>query len=319
MGTIVTITFNPAIDKSTTVPQLIPEKKLNCTRPVYEPGGGGINVARAIKRLGADATAIYLAGGASGKVFTSLLEKENIPIIPIETLGVTRENVIVKEVASNQQFRFGMPGDKVNDKEWESCLLALSQVPDVSYLVVSGSLPDGIPTDIFERLAHIAHAKSTKLVVDTSGNALILAAQAGAYLIKPNLKELAHLVGRESLSIAQVEQASKEVVHKYPCEVIVTSLGAEGAMITTKEDSFHIMTPQVKIQSTVGAGDSMLAGIVLSLFQNKDLLAAAQYGVACGTAATMNEGTELCHLKDVEMLYAKIVSHINQKYDLDHD
>ena len=306
MGTIVTITFNPAIDKSTTVPLLIPEKKLNCTKPVYEPGGGGINVARALKRLGADATAIYLAGGPSGRVFTSLLEKENIRIIPIKTLGVTRENIIVKEDSSNQQFRFGMPGDKVTEKEWESCLLALSEIPDVSYLVVSGSLPDGIPDTIFERLAQIAVAKYAKLIVDTSGKSLVLAAKAGAYLIKPNRKELAHLIGKENLSVAQVEQASKEVLQMYCCEVIVTSLGAEGAMISTKDKSFHIMTPQVKIHSTVGAGDSMLAGIVFSLFQDKNLLTAAQYGVACGTAATMNEGTELCHLNDVEFLYRTI-------------
>lgn len=309
MGTILTITFNPAIDKSTTVPLLIPEKKLNCTTPVYEPGGGGINVARAIKRLGGNATAIYLEGGYSGKVFTELLRKEKIDIIPIRTLGVTRENLIVKEISTNKQFRFGMPGDKVSDEEWQNCVKVLSEIPDVKYMVVSGSLPIGIPADIFVRIASIARSKNARLIVDTSGVALNHAVEAGIYLIKPNLKELALLVGKDSLTIDEVEKASKEIIKKHHCEVVITSLGARGAMLTTKEISFRIIPPKVNIQSTVGAGDSMLAGIVLSLSDNRSLIESAQYGVACGTAATMNQGTELCHLNDVKNLYNVILKH----------
>ncbi|MEJ5962879.1 1-phosphofructokinase family hexose kinase [Pedobacter immunditicola] len=303
MATIITITFNPAIDKSTTVPQLIPEKKLHCTSPVYEPGGGGINVARAIKRLGGNATAIYLEGGYSGKVFTELLRKEKIDIIPIRTLGVTRENLVVKELSTNKQFRFGMPGDNVSDKEWKNCVKALSQIPDINYIVVSGSLPTGIPADIFVRMASVAHSKNARLIVDTSGVALHHAVEAGTYLIKPNLRELALLVGKDSLTIDEVERASKEIINKHQCEVVITSLGAAGAMLTTKESSFRIIPPEISIQSTVGAGDSMLAGIVFSLSNNKSLIESAQYGVACGTAATMNQGTELCHLDDVNKLY----------------
>jgi len=269
MATIITITFNPAIDKSTTVPQLIPEKKLYCSDPVYEPGGGGINVARAIKRLGGNAIAIYLEGGYSGKVFTELLRKEKIDIIPIRTLGVTRENLVVKELATNKQFRFGMPGDKVSDKEWKKCVKALSEIQDVNYIVVSGSLPAGIPADIFGRMASVAHSKNARLIVDTSGIALNHAVEAGTYLIKPNLKELALLINKDSLTIDEVEKASKEIINKHHCEVVITSLGARGAILTTKEISLRIIPPKVNIQSTVGAGDSMLAGIVLSLSKTK--------------------------------------------------
>jgi len=307
MATIITITFNPAIDKSTTVPQLIPEKKLYCSSPVYEPGGGGINVARAMKRLGSNAIAIYLEGGYSGKVFTELLKKEKIAIIPIRTVGVTRENLVVKELSTNKQFRFGMPGESVSEKEWKKCVKALSAIPDVNYIVVSGSLPIGIPEDIFGKIASVSRFKNARLIVDTSGKALNHAVEAGTYLIKPNLKELALLVGKDSLTIDEVEKASKEIINKYQCEVVVTSLGARGAILTTKETSLRIIPPKVNIQSTVGAGDSMLAGIVFSLSNNKSLVEAAQYGVACGTAATMNQGTELCHFEDVEKLY-RIIS-----------
>jgi len=306
MATIITITFNPAIDKSTTVPLLIPEKKLYCTHPVYEPGGGGINVARAIKRLGGDATAIYLEGGYSGKVFTELLRIEKIDIIPIRTLGVTRENLVVKELSTNKQFRFVMPGDAVSDKEWKNCVKALSQIPIVNYIVVSGSLPAGVPPDIFERMASIARSKNARLIVDTSGAALNHAVEAGTYLIKPNLKELALLVGKDSLNIEEVEKASQEIINRHQCEVVVTSLGAMGAILTTKEIFIRIIPPKVNIQSTVGAGDSMLAGIVLSLSNHKNLIESVQFGVACGTAATMNQGTELCHINDVKQLISSI-------------
>lgn len=313
MANIITVTFSPAIDKSTTVPLLIPEKKLNCTAPIYEPGGGGINVARAIKRLGGDATAIYLAGGHSGKFFTNLLNKEKIKTIAIKTRGLTRENIVVKEISTNKQFRFGMPGDHVSEKEWKNCVSALMQVENVEYIVLSGSLPPGIPKEIFERIAGIAHIKDAKLIVDTSGLALKYAVEAGTYLIKPNLKELSMLVGKDIVSLEQVESASKEIISKNRCEIVVTSLGADGAILITKEISFRITPPRVAVQSTVGAGDSMLAGIILSLSNGKSVIESIQYGVACGTAATMNQGTELCHLNDVRHLYALISEASNLK------
>lgn len=303
MAGIITITFNPAIDKSTTVPVLIPEKKLKCTSPVYEPGGGGINVARAVKRLGGEATAVYLAGGYTGRAFTELLDKEKIDTIPIKTRGLTRENLVVKETSTNRQFRFGMPGDQVTEKEWKNCLSAVMKVPDVKYIVVSGSLPPGISGDIFGNIAGVARSKKARLIVDTSGEALEQAVKAGAYLIKPNLKELSLLVKKDVLSIDQVEEASKEIINKYDCEIVVASLGADGAMLVSENITQRIMPPAVIVQSTVGAGDSMLAGIVFSLFRDASIVESVQYGVACGTAATMNQGTELCHLKDVRNLF----------------
>jgi len=300
---ILTITFSPAIDKSTSVPLLIPEKKLKCSAPVYEPGGGGINVARAIKRLNGHATAIYFAGGCTGNVFTKLLNKEDIDIIPIKTSGATRENLVVKEMETNQQFRFGMPSVRLTAKACQKCLSALENIPDITYIVVSGSVSPGVPADIFLKIAKIAKSKNAKLIVDTSGEALSQAIAAGVYLIKPNLKELAALAGKEMLSIDQVKEAAKEIIHKFKCEAIVVSLAAQGAILITKSSCYRITPPDVNVQSTVGAGDSMLAGIVYSLQNNKDLVESARFGVACGTAATMNPGTELCHLTDVKKIY----------------
>lgn len=306
MSAIITVTFNPAIDKSTSVPVLIPEKKLNCALPVYEPGGGGINVVRAIKKLGGEATAVYLAGGYSGKTFTQLLTDELVDSIVTETRESTRENLIVFDTATNQQYRFGMPGPEISEPEWQECLKSIEQIRDVEYIVASGSLPPGIPTDIFARIAFIARKKKVRLIVDTSGEALKQAIQAGVYLIKPNLGELSSLLGKEELNIELVDDAAKEVIEKGNCEVVVVSMGPAGAMLVTKELALQIMPPAVKRKSTVGAGDSMVAGIALSLTRNKSLMESVQYGVACGTAATMNPGTELCKKEDAEHLYKLI-------------
>jgi 6-phosphofructokinase 2 len=306
MPAIVTITFNPAIDKSTTISTLIPEKKLKCTLPVFEPGGGGINVARAIKKLGGNATAIYFAGGYSGKFLTQLLKQENIHSIVIKTAHHSRENLIVLDISSNLQYRFGMPGPVTNENEWRRVLEEIEKMNDVEFIIASGSLPTGVPKDIFARIAGISKRKKAKFIVDTSGEALKDAVDVGVYLLKPNLSELSFLSGRDELNGYEVEQAAKSLIKKGKSEVIIVSLGAAGAMLVTKNGTHHIIPPPVKRNSTVGAGDSMLAGIVLSLSEKKSLLEATKYGVACGTAASMNYGTQLCRLSDAEKLFAEI-------------
>ena len=308
MSKIYTITFNPCIDKTTSVPALIPEKKLKCTVPKFEPGGGGINVARAIKKLGGEATAIYPVGGYTGKFFTQLLIQEGINTIEIETLNHTRENLIVLDVSTNLQYRFGMPGQMQNEKEWQQFLNLVEEIKDAAFIVASGSLAPGIPTDIFGRIAEIAKRKKVKLVVDTSGEALKHVAAKGVYLLKPNLAELASLVDEEEIELENVTSVARRIIYDGGAEIIVVSMGPAGAKLITRDESYHMLAPPVKIRSTVGAGDSMVAGIVFCLEKNKPLIEALQYGVACGTAAIMNPGTELCNLKDVEKLYASISS-----------
>lgn len=308
MAKILTVTFNPVIDKSTTVSALIPEKKLRCTPPKFEPGGGGINVARAIKKLGGEARALYLAGGYTGVFLNELLKKEGVDTRPIEISRHTRENLIVLDCSTNQQYRFGMPGPEITEAEWGACLEAIESEPELEFIVASGSLPAGVPADIYARIAAIAKKKGAKLVVDTSGEALRKAAREGVYLLKPNLSELSSLVGKEEIHAELVDDVAREIIDKGECEIVVTSLGPAGAMLVTKEEVVTITPPVVKKRSTVGAGDSMVAGMVLSLSQGWSIPEAAKYGVAAGTAATMNPGTELCHKDDAEKLYQLIQS-----------
>ncbi|MFZ1452480.1 MAG: 1-phosphofructokinase family hexose kinase [Ferruginibacter sp.] len=306
MPAIITITFSPCIDKSTAVPALVPEKKLVCAAPKLEPGGGGINIARAIKKLGGAATAIFPSGGYTGKYFNHLLEAENIDSVIIETRNETRENIIVVDQANNNQYRFGMPGTELAASEWKKCLQAVEEMSDVEFIIASGSLPPGVPDNIYALLAKIAKIKKAKFIVDTSGDALKQAVAEGVYMLKPNLGELSYLAGKKELQVNEVKNIAREIMAKGGCEAMVVSMGAAGAMLVTGEIAEICTPPVVERKSTVGAGDSMVAGIVFYLAQGKSLLQAVQYGVACGTAATLNAGTELCKKEDADRLYQQV-------------
>jgi 6-phosphofructokinase 2 len=306
MHRIVTITFSPCIDKSTSVAALFPEKKLACAPPKLEPGGGGINVARAIKKLGGVATAIYPSGGYTGRYFDHLLEKENIPVVIINSSHETRENIIVYDESNGNQYRFGMPGTPLNESEWKACLQAVTDINDIGFIVASGSLPPGVPLNIYAQLAKIAKNKRAKFVVDTSGEALKEAAEEGVYLLKPNLGELCTLAGKTALLPGEIKAVAKDIIAAGKCEVLVISMGAEGAMLVTNNLAEIITAPKVVRKSTVGAGDSMVAGIIWHLSQGHNLVEAVQFGVACGTAATLNEGTELCSKDAVEIIFDQL-------------
>lgn len=301
---IVTITLNPALDKNTYIDKLLPEKKLRCDEPVLEPGGGGINVSRALKRLGGKSLAIYLAGGPAGDKMEELLNNEEVDQQIIRVKNPTRENFIVMEKSTNHQYRFGMPGSEIREREWQRCLEVISSLPnDVEYLVASGSLPPGVPDDLYGKIAEIAREKNIKCIVDTSGKALFKAVENGVFLIKPNINELSRMAGKEEIAAMEQEKIAQNLIEEGKAEIIVVSLGARGAMVATKDKIEYVVPPTVKQQSAVGAGDSMVAGIVLALSQGMDLKDVVKMGVAAGTAATMTKGTELCRKKDVTEIF----------------
>lgn len=300
---IITITLNPAIDKSSTIAALLPDKKMRCSQPVFQPGGGGVNVARAIHQLGGKALAIYLAGGYSGNFFEQLLEKEGVPQLVVPIGGHTRENFIVTDLAQDKQYRFGMPGPRITEPECATLLQELQLLEAPGYIVVSGSMPDGAPADMLVRIARIARQKKARLVIDSTGPALKEVAGEGAFLLKPNLGELSQLAGLQWIASNEVETIARKLLADGLCEVLLISMGAAGAMLVTMTETVQIIPPPVERKSTVGAGDSLVAGMVWGMEKGYTLKEAARFGVACGTAATLRPGTLLCTLKDAERLY----------------
>lgn len=304
MKSIVTLTMNPAIDTSSSVSHVFPDSKLRCAAPRHDPGGGGINVSRAIHRLGGDSLAIYAAGGPTGHLLRDLLEKEGVRQEPIPVKAWTRENLYVHESASGHHYRFIMPGAALAEKEWHQCLERISHLPKkTSYLVASGSLPSGVPNDFFGRVAKVTKQLGIPFVLDTPQPSLALALKEGVFLVKPSLQELSELTGLELRNEWDQAAAAQKLVKSGQCEVVVLSLGAAGAWLTTKEGSERLWAPSVRVRSRVGAGDSMLGAIILGLTRKLSMKEAVRFGIAAGAAATLNPGTQLCSREDTERLF----------------
>ncbi|MCB2409800.1 1-phosphofructokinase family hexose kinase [Hymenobacter lucidus] len=304
MNNIVTLTLNPTVDKSTTADQIIPDQKLRCAAPKFEPGGGGINVSRALKRLGADSLAVFPVGGPTGTLLRELLTQEQIRQAPVETVSRTRENFIVVDASTGQQYRFGMPGTPLAPEEQQQILTTLKSLPTVpDFLVISGSLPPGVEPEFLVRIARAAKELGVKVVADTSGPALQQLLAEGVYLAKPNVGELSKMAGVDELDNEAVAAAARKLVQEGKCDIVVVSLGPQGACVVSRDFVDHIPAPAVKKRSTVGAGDSMVAGLVYGLATGLSVRETGRLGVACGTAATMNPGTELFRKEDVDRLY----------------
>ena len=306
MEKIVTLTLNPALDKSAKVDRLVADRKLRSFDVRHEPGGGGINVSRALKKIGGTSTAIFTKGGYTGDFFADLLSQDNIEYTCIDIEDVTRENLMIVETSTDHHYRFGMKGSRLKEDEVEKAInIVRDSKPDI--LVASGSLPPGLPDDFYATIGKVAKEIGAKYILDTSGAALDKGVNEGVYLLKPNLGELSSLAGVESVEMDMVEKLSKDLIKAGKCEVVVVSLGPRGAYLVTSDIEEHIPSPAVHKKSVVGAGDSMVAGMVYKLANGKSLREIARYGVATGTAATMTPGSELCRKEDAENIFEWIV------------
>ncbi len=304
-ATIATLTLNPALDVATETERVVPTRKLRCGASRYDPGGGGINVARVVRTLGGEAAAIYPAGGPSGELLTRLLGESGVSQHPVPIDGLTRESLTVNETSSGDQYRFVLPGPPLSEDAQRRCLDEVSRLdPRPGYLVASGSLPPGVPDDFYARLAQHAKEAGIKLVLDTSGEALRQA--KGAYLIKPNRNELSHLAGRTLSGESEIRDAARRLREEGRAEVVVVSLGRDGALLESAEASAHFPALDVPVRSAVGAGDTMVGAIVHALARGWELVEAVRLGMAASAATLICPGTGLCRREDAERLYRQM-------------
>lgn len=307
MTDILTLTMNPSLDVATSIDTVTSTHKLRCSAPLRHPGGGGINVARVVQRLGADCVALYPVGGAQGQQLRQLLAQEQVSSSCVEIAGETRESFSVRETSSGREFRFVLPGPTLTPQEWQACLdrfAALDTPP--RYLVASGSLPPGVPTDFYARLVRLAHARGSQVVLDSSGPALAAALNVGVYLVKPSLRELRDLTGKPLTDEAQWRDAAQQLVASGQAQVVALSLGEQGALLVTAGASWRAPGLPVPVLSATGAGDSFAGAMVWALSRQADLAEAFRYGVAAGSAALLSEGTGLCSKADVARFYPEV-------------
>lgn len=299
--------MNPAVDQSSTTDFVTDERKLKCRNDRYDPGGGGINVSRAVHILGGKTKAFYPAGDCTGDLLESLLDREQIIHSRIKVEDRTRINIHLLEESTNRQYRLNMPGPHLKEKEWRECLNVISEYrPHPDFIVASGSLPPGVPVDFYARIAQLSKDIESKFILDTSGKPLQNALDEGVFLIKPNLDEFSNLINEDIKNEEQIIQKAKQIINEGKCQVIVNSTGAAGTIVVDGNEATHIYAPLVPIDSRIGAGDCMVAGITLKLAMDEPLMNAIKYGVASGTAAVITPGTELCRKEDAESLYKKL-------------
>jgi 6-phosphofructokinase 2 len=306
---IITLTINPTVDTASGVGHVIADRKLRCVEPTHQPGGGGINVTRVIKRLGGESVPIYPAGGFSGRMLQHLLSLEGIDPRPVRIRGPTRQDFTITEEASGRQYRFGMPGPALTGGELKRTLDALRRVdPSPELIVASGSLPPEVPGDTYAMVAGIAVDLGARLVVDASGEALRQAVLAGVFMIKPNIRELCELSGTSMKDQWQVKEAAEDIVRSGKVEIVVVSMGSAGALAVTKKSHVHVRAPVVPVGSRVGAGDSLVGAMVLAIARGEGIRDALYRGVAASSAAVMTPGTGLCMREDAERLHKMMVN-----------
>ncbi|MBK7816653.1 MAG: 1-phosphofructokinase family hexose kinase [Sphingobacteriaceae bacterium] len=259
---------------------------------MFEAGGGGINVSRALRNFKTDSLCIYISGGYTGRILNNLVYHEQLNAEPVSSTAYTRENFIVFENQTHLQFRFGMPVNPVPKKEWQEVITKLKK-QNAKYLVLSGSVWPDIDRQFFSELQKYIKKNKVNFVVDTAGNALRTVLKTGAFLIKPNQNEFSQLFGKKQLNAKQIVARSKQLIKQGMVKNILVSLGGEGAVLINEKEATQFIPPKLKIKSTVGAGDTMVAGIVYQLNKGQTISEAVKFGVACGSATSINSGMQL--------------------------
>ena len=302
MARIVTLTLNPSIDGSSDATEVRHTHKIRTTNERFDPGGGGINVARVLARLGSDVEAMYLAGGVTGSVLTGLLDRAGLKQTCLPIAGDTRISLAVHETSSGKEYRFVPQGPELAEGEWQGCLDRLSSL-DCDWLVLSGSLPRGVPADFYARCVSAVKGRGIQVVLDTSGPALKAAlAGGGVRLVKPSSGEMEQFAGRPLPDRAALETAAREVVSRGGAELVAISMGHIGALLVSQTDTLALPAIAVEVKSAVGAGDSFVAAMTHGLARGLPPEQAFRIGIAAGTAAVMSPGTDLCQRADVEQL-----------------
>ncbi len=305
MVDFVTVTLNPALDLTTSVDRILPFQKLRCGPMRRDAGGGGINVARVLERAGCEVLAVHTAGGPTGVLLGRLIGAEALRCEPIEIEAATREDFTVTETSTGQQFRFVEPGQALSESEIASSVEVCKHCSvGARFLVISGSLPPGSPSDSYARLIRVRG--EARVVLDASGAALAEALRSGVYLVKPNLRELTELRGTSLSGVSAWVDACRDIVHRGQAQIVALTLAELGAIAVTAQAAWSVAAPAIEPISTVGAGDSFLGFMLWRLALGDSVPQALRYGVAAGSASLLSPGTSLCRIPDVERLHAAL-------------
>jgi 6-phosphofructokinase 2 len=304
---IATVTLNPSLDRTITVNGLVIDETNRWISTRLYAGGKGIDVSRAIHEMGGKTVAYGFVGGVAGRTVEILLDEEGVPFsfTPIEQ--ETRTNFIIGDTETAQQTRIDAPGPRISKKEFDrfhSKMRRISPRPDL--IVVGGSIPPGLPVETYYDIISEAKDFGIRCMLDSEGKWLEAGVKAGPFLVKSNIHETEMLIAREMTDEAAIVEAARNLVGM-GTQIAVISWGKDGIIAATEDEVIKAVPPEVKVKSTVGAGDCLIAGMAIRLARGKQLLEACRLATAMGTACVLTPGTELCHRADVERLLPQIM------------
>jgi len=306
MKSIATLTMNPTIDVSYDVGQVRHTHKMRTENEHYAPGGGGINVARVFVRLGGNARCFYLSGGATGPALDGLIDLHQLVRTRIPILGPTRIAADILEHDTGKEYRFTPAGPHVREAEWQECLDRLAEA-DCDVLVMSGSLPPGVPDDFYARAARLMRERGREVVLDSSGKALAAGiAEGGLLLVKPSQGELQDYTGRKLEDVEAIGRAAMAIVERGKARLVAVTMGHEGAVLARAKGPVFLPALKIDAASAVGAGDSFVAAMVHALCRGDSELEAFRRGMAAGSAAVLRAGTDLARPADIEGMLERI-------------
>ena len=303
---IYTVTLNPALDRTVYVEKLIKYESIRVIREEHYAGGKGIDVSRVIKKLGGQSIALGFLGGYAGMEMEGRLLNEGIACNFVWTKSETRVNVIIHSLEDGGEYRLNFRGPEIRPQEVaELVQKCRSLKPKPTFVVISGSVPEGVDPIIYEQLIITFESQGAKVILDTYGEPLKKGLLATPFMVKPNLVELSEFCGKKLSSIKEIIKAAKELL-KF-VDVVTVSMGSDGLIGVTKESSYHAIPPRVEAKSTVGAGDSAVAAMVLALERGMPFEEVIRRGAAAGTASTLTDGTATIDINDFNTILANTV------------
>ncbi len=298
-----TVTANPALDLTYRVGEIVFDDKLRARAVYRAPGGNGVNVSRVAARLGHPTVAMGFAGGPAGDEMVDLLAAEAVRTWFTHQGSATRTNVILHD-DQNRQIRVSSPGAEASPEEVAKLEASIFDLRAPDFLVLTGSLLQGMPEDFYFRVLKRAQAEGIRVAADIDRE-LPLLVEAGVDLIKPNQYELERLTGLSVTTSQEAVLASRRAV-ELGARVVACSLGAQGAVLVSGDEAWLAIPPVVKVDSAVGAGDSLLAGALVALAEGRSWPEVLRLGVACGAATATTPGTELCRPETVREILPQV-------------
>jgi 6-phosphofructokinase 2 len=302
---IYTLTLNPALDRTLTVERLVPDETIRVISEERYAAGKGIDVSRVIKELGGRSIALGFVGGYDGLELEGRLINDGVLSNFIRITGTTRTNIILKERTSSRQYVISAPGPHISAHELSQLYQQIVSLPDVTYLVMSGSIPPGLKASVYGQFVMAAKAKGAMVALDADGEAMREGVRSAPDIIKPNIRELSRLVGRELQTEDDIMGACDPLFNR-GISIVMVSRGPKGILTVTHDEAYRCSPPKIKVQNTVGAGDSALAAFILCYSRGGSLAECTKRATAAGTATAMAVGTALAKRDDVERLVNEV-------------